>query len=147
MTNSFGLVFDHLGLATRAPDDSVRFLVGLDYAVGEIVHDPLQRVHLRLCRHQHMPTVEMVWPGGENSPVDSILARTGTGLYHSCYRSADLAATQAAIRASGLRLLTVVAPTPAVLFGGLFVSFHMLSGMGLVEIIEDPHMAGSGNAS
>ena len=133
-----GLEFHHLGLAVRTPDAARRFLAALGYRLGEALFDPEQNVVLALCTHPHMPDVEIIHPGdGGKSPVDRLAARHESGIvYHVCYTSADLAGSLAAMEREGLRVLCVSAPRPAVLFGGRNVSFYMVDGMGLIEILE-----------
>ena len=41
-----------------------------------------------------------------------------------------------AIKRSGNRMVQIAAPQPAVLFGHRSVSFHMIKGFGLIEIIH-----------
>jgi hypothetical protein len=57
-------------------------------------------------------------------------------IYHVCYTSSDADAALAALSAAGMEILTVTPPTPAILFGGQAVSFHHISGFGLVEILH-----------
>ena len=139
--NAFGLRFHHLGLAVRRPRDAVRFLGGLGYKVAEPLFDPEQNVNLIMGRHQGaMPDVEIIYPAADKSPIDGFLAERRDGIvYHLCYVTADLVATLAALAESGVRAVCKAPPTPAVLFGGRKVSFYDIVGMGLVEIIEDPH--------
>ncbi|WP_374690673.1 VOC family protein [Accumulibacter sp.] len=137
MLQGFGLEFHHLGLATRDADKTLAFLRGLGYHTPESVHDPLQRVKLALCEHLVMPAVEVIFATNEAGPLDLILAHQPQSIYHLCFRSRDLVASLAAIKAAGHRTMVVSPPTPAVLFHGRPVSFHMMRGFGLVEIIED----------
>jgi len=58
---SFGLAFDHFGLATRDADKTLTFLAGLGYRTPESVHDQLQRVNVVLCEHAAMPAVEVIF--------------------------------------------------------------------------------------
>ena len=134
---SFGLAFNHFGLATRSPDKAVAFLKGLGYRAGETTHDPIQKVNLILCRNGQMPPVEVISPGAEPGPLDAILADRNEAIYHLCYRSRDLAASLAAMKQGGHRVVQVAAPQPAILFGGQRVSFYMVRGFGLIEILED----------
>jgi methylmalonyl-CoA/ethylmalonyl-CoA epimerase len=134
---AFGLVFDHLGLATRDAEKTLGFLRGLGYQTPGVVHDPIQRVNLVLCQHLSMPAVEVIFAATDAGPLDAVLAQQPQSIYHLCFRSCDLAASIAAIKASGSRVLVVSSPKPAVLFGGSLVSFYMVRGFGLIEIIED----------
>jgi hypothetical protein len=60
-----------------------------------------------------------------------------------CYRTRDLAASIAAMKAAGHRVVQAVAPKPAVLFGGCPVSFYFVKGFGLIEILEDSAVRGA----
>lgn len=133
----FGLAFEHFGLATRDADKTLAFLSGLGYRTFGSVHDPLQRVNLVLCEHVSMPAVEVIFAADEEGPLDIILAQQPQAIYHLCFRSRDLAASLAAIKTAGIRTMVVSPPKPAVLFDYLPVSFHMVHGFGLIEIIED----------
>ncbi|MEX3999165.1 VOC family protein [Paraburkholderia sp. EG285A] len=129
------LTFHHHGLAVKSPDEALRFLDALGYQRGAALYDPLQRVNLALCEHASMPAVELVWPGAEASPIDRIL-RHGPSIYHTCYATHDASAWLDAMASRGIEMLTVSPPTPAILFGGQKVSFHMVSGVGLVELLH-----------
>jgi len=133
----FGLTFHHLGLAVPRPDEAVRFLCGLGYAIGQPIFDPEQNVNLALCRHPQMPAVEIISPGNGPGPIDKLVARRKGGIvYHACYETKDLAASLAAIAAAKLNPLCAAAPRPAVLFNGRAVSFYVVVGIGLIEILE-----------
>lgn len=133
---SFGLAFHHFGLATRSAERTLSLLRGLGYRVPAAVHDPLQNVNLVMCDHEHMPAVEVIFEAGPDGPLQAILAQQPESIYHLCFASADAERSLAAIRAAGHRVLPVVPAKPAVLFGGRPVSFHMVRGIGLIEIVE-----------
>jgi hypothetical protein len=134
-----GLTFHHFGLAVGAPDEAFLYLATLGYREGNQVFDPRQRVNLAMRHHPSMPDVEVIWPGEEPSPIDKLIKRMGTLIYHLCYACPDPDAAIAAIEAAGLDTVLVSAPTPAVLFGGREVSFYTVSGFGLIEILRsDP---------
>jgi hypothetical protein len=138
--NKYGLVFDHLGLAVKSPDAATRFLGDLGYEIGTSVFDPIQKVNLIMCRHNAMPAVEIIFPGDDSGPVDRLLAQHREGLvYHMCFRTQDLDASLAAMADdAGLRAFCVAPPEQAVLFGGQRVSFYVVDGVGLIELLEDP---------
>ena len=133
----FGLTFDHFGLATRDAKPTLAFLRGLGYRTPEAVHDLLQHVNLVLCEHPSMPTVEVIFAADESGPLDAILAQQPQSIYHLCYRSRELTTTLEAIKAAGHRTMVVSSPKPAVLFDQRRVSFYMVRGFGLIEIIEE----------
>jgi catechol 2,3-dioxygenase-like lactoylglutathione lyase family enzyme len=137
-----GFDFHHMGLAVDEPETAFTFLRAQGYRIGESMADPLQRVNLALARHDSQPTIEVVWPGEGPSPIDKVL-KSGPGFYHICYTTTDAEAALEALEARGMQIMEVVAPTPAVLFGGLKVSFHFALGFGLFELI---HLTGDAEA-
>ncbi len=134
--NQFGLTFHHIGLALRQDGDAITFLKGLNYEIGEQVFDPEQNVHLRLCTSSNAPAVEIITPGEGDGPLTPILKKYDQLFYHSCYETQDLEKSLESLEEASLRVLPVSPPTPAILFGGRKVSFHTITGFGLIEILE-----------
>ena len=136
--DDFGLSFHHLGLALPDPAPAALFLRGQGYRLGATARDPLQQADLSMWCHPSAPAVEVISPmaAGEG-PVAAILQIRPDGLvYHLCYATMDLGHTLDRVEQSGLRPFEVSAPKPAVLFGGDLVSFYMILGLGLIELIE-----------
>lgn len=131
----FGLRFHHLGLAVAEPTTAFHFLSALGYIEGAAVFDPLQGVNLSLRCHATMPNVEVIWPGEGPSPIDRMIRR-GPMIYHLCYVTSDADASIAAMVAAGFDVVCVSSPKPALLFGGIPVSFHSVDQFGLVELIH-----------
>jgi methylmalonyl-CoA/ethylmalonyl-CoA epimerase len=110
----------------------------LGYEIGEPVFDPEQNVHLAMCNHKSQPALELIWPGNLKGPIDALVQRHAYGIiYHPCYATGNLAAALAAFEANGVTPICVSPPKPALLFNGKKVSFYNISGVGLVEILED----------
>lgn len=133
---SAAFAFHHHGLALYDDADALLVLKLLGYEVGAVVYDPVQDVRLRLCTHHAMPAIEIVMPGDRTGPLDSMLKRHAQLIYHTCYEVPDRAAALAAFDEAGVRLIEVLAPVPAVLFGGRKVSFHTAMGFGLIELLD-----------
>jgi hypothetical protein len=133
--NRFGLEFHHFGLAVRSPEAAFRYLGDLGYRAGSSCYDPLQKVNLAMRHHDRMPDVEVIWPGTEPSPIDRMLKRNDSMIYHLCYTSSDVNRSVAALEQAGLEVLALGVAQPAVLFDGLEVSFYSISGVGIIEII------------
>ena len=130
------LAFHHLGLAVASPEGAFRYLASLGYIEGASVFDPIQRVNLAMRHHPLMPDVEVIWPGDGPSPIDKLIKRNGSMIYHLCYACPNAEFALDALGASGIEIVPVSPPAPAVLFGGQKVSFHHISGFGLIEILE-----------
>jgi methylmalonyl-CoA/ethylmalonyl-CoA epimerase len=137
--DQYGLVFDHLGLAVKRPEKAIRFLEGLGYAIGEPIHDPLQHVNLIWCSSPAMPAIELVYltDARTDSPIANILNDRNEMIYHQCYRSADTPGSIKSMKDHAIRVICVSKGKPAILFGDKIVSFYMVDGFGLIEIIEE----------
>lgn len=134
--NDFDLTFHHYGLAVQKDVEALIMLKGLGYINGENIYDPEQDVHVRLCTHEAMPTVEIVTQGKEDGPLKTILKRNSEMLYHSCYETKNLDETLKKIEEKGLRFLPISPRKKAVLFGGRYVSFYYIIGFGIIELLE-----------
>jgi hypothetical protein len=134
--NRFGLAFHHLGLAVHAPDNAFTYLDALGYRGGASMFDPLQGVNLAIRYHEAMPAVEVIWPGDVASPIDNMLKRRDSLIYHLCYFTRDVPGALAAMEAEGLQVMAVTEARPAILFGGQEVSFHHVANFGLIELIH-----------
>lgn len=128
--------FHHHGLAVSKEESALRFLEVMGYQAGQKVYDPAQKVYLRLCTSQTMPTVEIVTPGEEQGPLTAVLKRAAEMLYHTCYTTENIQQSVEKLEAAGIRCFCVSPPKPAVLFGGRLVSFYNVAGFGLIEFLE-----------
>jgi glyoxalase/bleomycin resistance protein/dioxygenase superfamily protein len=132
----YGLTFHHFAIALRSLDEASRFLGGLGYTIGRPVFDPEQGVSVAMCFGPDLPALELVLGDGGAGPVHNLLKRQESVIYHACYFSAAVERSLEAIAEDGLTVKTLSPAKPAVLFCGAPVSFHYVSGFGLIEIIH-----------
>ena len=130
------LRFHHIGLAVPEPDVTFRFLELQGYTEGNRVFDPLQGVNLAMRHHEIMPDFEVIWPGSGPSPIDKMIKRNGTMMYHCCYETDHVDRTLQVIADAGFDIVTISPPKPAILFGGREVSFHLIDKFGLIELLS-----------
>jgi hypothetical protein len=137
--NKYGLTFHHLGLAVQKPDAAQVFLANLGYQIGTMMHDPVQNVHLGLCEHPTMPTVEIICPAEGKGPLDRYLQQHKDGLvYHMCFAAKDLTASIAALKADqDVQAIFWAEPQQAILFQGRKIVFCIVKGMGLIELVAE----------
>src|SRR5260370_33329349 len=102
ITGLSGMAFHHFGLAVSAPEEAFLYLASLGYSEGNSVFDPLQRVNLAMRHHALMPDVEVIWPGDGPSPIDNLVKRTGSMIYHLYYTCPHPAAVLSRLEAVGL---------------------------------------------
>jgi methylmalonyl-CoA/ethylmalonyl-CoA epimerase len=102
---------------------------------GNIVFDPLQMVRVTFFQGRSAadPLIELVEPGGSESPVSRFLERGG-GLHHLCYEVDDLEGHLEFCKSSGSLILRP--PVPAVAFGGRRIAWAMTKKKLLLEFLE-----------
>ena len=134
--DKYGLKFHHWGLATKKSEKAVNFLKGLGYSISNSVFDPVQNVNLIMCTHPAMPDIEIIYPAKTSGHLDIILKDNSESFYHICYTCKNLSDSLEIIRAEN-RVITISERTPAILFSDKFVSFYLVAGFGIIEILEE----------
>ncbi len=128
------LRIEHIGIAVSSIAEARRFYEALGLVVEGIeeVQQEGVRVAVLPCGESR---IELLEATSAESPIARFLERRGPGIHHLCLATDDLAADEAALRASGARL-TKPAPTRGA--GGCWVQFvHPASAGGvLIELSE-----------
>lgn len=103
---------------------------------GNIFADPIQKVRVTFFRAPNPgePSIELVEPGGPESPVTSFLEKRGGGLHHICYEVADLDAHLKFCKSTGT--IIIRQPVRAVAFGGRRIAWGVTKKKLLVEFLE-----------
>jgi methylmalonyl-CoA/ethylmalonyl-CoA epimerase len=102
---------------------------------GKIVFDPVQNVHVTFFQGHSPanPLIELVEPGGAESPVSRFL-KGGGGLHHLCYEVKDL---DSHLRfCQSVDTLIIRPPVPAVAFGGRRIAWGVTKKRLLMEFLE-----------
>jgi len=126
--------FHHIGIATADIEKSAVAYSFLGYFAGDIIYDPIQRVNLCFLIKEGFPTIELVSPTEEMSPVNTILDKNGTMPYHTCYEVMDIQAEIEALKKN--KFIVVIKPVPAIAFKNRRVSFLYSKMTGLIELLE-----------
>jgi hypothetical protein len=87
-----------------------------------------------------MPAVELAFPAESPGPLDGILIGRTELIYHLCFENDSEVRSVAAMKESGHRIVCVSPQKPAILFGGRLVSFFLVRGFGLIEVVERASM-------
>jgi methylmalonyl-CoA/ethylmalonyl-CoA epimerase len=128
------LEFHHVGIATKHMARARGLYESLGYRVSAIVAVPSQRVNVCFVEKAGHPTIELIEPADEESPILTILAKVGSSPYHLCYRTPDLGLARKELKAKGLLPL-----------GATFVSgpladqqtqFFYSASIGMIEVTE-----------
>ena len=132
---------DHLGIAVRSLEDSVRFyegVLGLGVSGRETVPDQGVNVAMLPVGDSR---IELLEPLSEDSVVGRFIARRGEGLHHICYEVDDLQSKLDELGARGVRLLDGYPRRGAQ--GKLVAFLHPASANGvLVELVEKGQKTG-----
>ena len=136
MNNSLSLTtFHHFGLALKDFSKAIEFYKNLGYDITEPIIDTLQNVELVLCTSEKHPTIELVKPINNNSPIINYLRKNNEMIYHVCYEVDDIDRDIKTLF-SDIRAFCVSKPKPAILFDNRLVSFFYINNVGLIEVLQ-----------
>ena len=77
--------FHHIGVAVKDIDKTAAMYEDGGYEMSDIIFDPVQNVNICWLTKDDMPTVELLEPVDESSPVCKTLEKNGVTPYHTCY--------------------------------------------------------------
>lgn len=132
------LHFKHLGVAIPDIDAALPvYKAHFGYKIDSVPFEyPIQKV--RVCflvgEDSTTPTIELVSPGGKDSPLNTVLAKEN-GAYHACYGVGDI--SEATEYARSIGCVIVRRPVSAAAFEGRQNAWLYLPSRQLIELIED----------
>jgi methylmalonyl-CoA/ethylmalonyl-CoA epimerase len=128
------LTFHHIGLATKNMDRAKGLYLALGYAVSDSTVAASQRVRVCFVTKDGHPTIELIEPLSDDSPVRTILEKSGSTPYHLCYTTPDLAKVETQLRA--LKCQPVGDVFRSEPLNGQATRFFYSSHIGLFEVAE-----------
>jgi hypothetical protein len=128
--------FHHYGLACSDVTKATKMLFQSGYTIGDVVHDPLQKVFLSICTHKFLPCIEIVSAELKENPIQKIVEKKDMSIYHICYIVPERNKALLKLGSLGIRFVTVSTTKEAILFNGNTVSFHFAKEFDLFEILE-----------
>ena len=134
MLNTF--VFHHIGVAVQDLFATATVSEQGGYKRSASIFDPIQNVNICWLTKEGMPTVELLAPEDEKSPVNKTLEKVGVSPYHFCYVVDNLEDACAELRKQ--KYIMVSKPAEAVAFCGSRVCFLFNKDVGLIELVEAP---------
>ena len=129
------MILDHLGIAVRSLQESLRFYVdalGLSAeGLEEVAAEGVRIAFIQVGQSR----IELLEPLGPDSTVARFLDKRGEGIHHICLRVERLDETLAGLRSRGVE---IIEPAPRIGAGGRRIAFiHPRSASGvLVELVE-----------
>lgn len=130
--------FHHIGLAVKEINKTAAVYTDGGYQKSDVIFDPIQNVNICWLTKEGMPTVELLSPVDNQSPVCRILEKNGVTPYHTCYVVADIDHAIAELRKQ--KYVLVSNPVEAVAIHQSKVAFLHHRHVGLIELVEEPAM-------
>jgi methylmalonyl-CoA/ethylmalonyl-CoA epimerase len=128
------LKFHHIGFATDNLDEAKSFFVKLGYSPGEYVFVPSQKVTVCFMNKTGQPQIELIASAGENSPVESILKKSGPGPYHICFSAPDINIAMRSLKNEKFIILNKPVLSNAIDDNNIIFAYK--KSYGLIEIVE-----------
>ena len=128
--------FHHIGVAVKYLDATASVYEQGGYRRSASIFDPIQNVNICWLTKEGMPTVELLAPVDDTSPVNKTLEKNGVTPYHTCYVVDNIEETVAQLRKQ--KYVMVSKPAEAVAFCGSRVCFLFNKNVGLIELVEAP---------
>ena len=128
--------FHHIGVAVKDIEATASVYEQGGYKRSGSVFDPIQNVNICWLTKEGMPTVELLAPVDEKSPVNKTLEKVGVAPYHCCYVVDNIEEAVAELKRQ--KYIMVSRPAEAVAFCGSRVCFLFNKNVGLIEIVEAP---------
>ncbi|HEV2618656.1 MAG TPA: VOC family protein [Acidobacteriaceae bacterium] len=142
MTSEFPIVpgfrLLHVGVAVPSLDpatESLSTLFGYRVVSGPF-DDPIQKVRVNfLATANHdVAEIELIAPISDDSPVRSMLNKSGGGAYHLCFETSDIEAALTHAKNNGC--IVISQPVPAVAFQGRRIAWIYTKSRQLFELVE-----------
>lgn len=130
------LLFHHIGVATKDIEATASEYELGGYTRSATVFDPIQNVNICWLTKDGSPTIELLAPANEKSPVNKTIEKNGVAPYHCCYVVDNI--NDAVDELKKQKYVMVSKPAEAVAFKGSRVCFVFNKNVGLIELVEAP---------
>ncbi len=125
--------FNHIGVACYDIDKTADIYLNAGYQRTDTIIDPLQNVKVCVLTKESMPTVELLAPVDDMSPICKTLQKSGVSPYHICYNVPNMEQAIKELRAK--KFMPVSKPKMSNVFNSM-VCFLFHKEIGLIEILE-----------
>ena len=129
------LKFHHIGYAVKDINVTAQFYLKTGWEKSDTVLDPIQNTYIAFLCREGFPTIELVAPVDEQSPIFNTLKKNGVGTYHVCYSVPNIEKAVMELRTQ--RFMPVFAPVGAVAINNQRICYMMHPQVGLIELVEE----------
>ena len=126
--------FHHIGVVTSDINKTAGYYIDAGYRMGSIIEDTTQSVYISFLEKEGMPTIELITPASDSSPVNKTLERLGVSPYHFCYTVDDIDGAVEELKKKAYIMLH--RPVEAVALGNKRICFMFNMAVGLIELLE-----------
>ncbi len=126
--------FHHIGFAVNDIEKVKLEYIAGGYTVSETVIEPIQKVYVAYARRAGFPTVELLQPLDETSPIVKILVKNGPTPYHVCYAVDDINKAIQDLRAR--KFMPLAKPIPGHGLDDALMAFLFKKDVGLVQLAQ-----------
>jgi methylmalonyl-CoA/ethylmalonyl-CoA epimerase len=134
--NDVKFSFNHIGFAVFSIRDTAEFYInGGGYTLGPVIYDPIQNVNIAFLLNKLMPTIELVEPVSNQSPVYKLLKKSGVTAYHVCFSVENINIAIKKLCQIGFTRLSD-APVEAIAMNNKKICFLYSKNTGLIELVE-----------
>ena len=128
--------FHHIGVAVKDIEATASFYERGGYKRSPVVFDPLQNVNICWLTKNASPTVELLAPVDDYSPINRTLEKVGVSPYHCCYEVDNI--YESILKLKEQKFVMIGKPVEAVAFCGSRICFLYNKNVGLIELVESP---------
>lgn len=127
-------IFHHIGYAVNDIDKAKSEFADSGYDVTETVIEPIQKVYVSYARKEGNPTIELLQPLDDKSPIVKILAKNGPTPYHICYAVDDIYSSIAELRKR--KYIPLAKPIPGHGLDDALMVFMFKKEIGLIQLVQ-----------
>lgn len=128
--------FHHIGIAVNSIEKTSAEYLRFGFHISGKIYDPVQNVNICWVTKESMPTIELLEPVDDNSPVCKILEKQGVTPYHMCYVVDSIETAISELRQE--KYVLISKPVEATAIQGCKVCFLFNKNIGLIELVEHP---------
>lgn len=126
--------FHHIGYAVNDIEKAKREFTESGFDVSDTVIEPVQKVYVSYARKDGNPTIELLQPLDDESPIVKILTKNGPTPYHICYSVPDIKTAMEELRRR--KYLPLGKPVPGHGLDDALMVFMFKKEIGLVQLVQ-----------
>lgn len=126
--------FHHIGYAVNDIEKARKEFTDSGYHVTDTVIEPVQRVYVAYAKKEGSPTIELLQPLDDKSPIVKVLSKNGSAPYHICYAVPDIESAIRELR--GRKYLPLSKPIPGRGLDDALMVFMFNKEIGLIQLVQ-----------